>query len=513
MHNVWWINSLLLVPLLGAVAVVATRRVPRAAYGIGVATASLELVIAAVVTLLYSWHNTVSASCGAKVCTGFSLLTTEDFAHRWVLAPSFGLAYDVAIDGLSLFLVLLTAIVVLLALLGARESKHEAAFVGWLLVLMTATMGSFVSSDLLEFFLFFELTLIPSYFLIAHWGGKERSKAALKFFVYTLFGSGFLFVGLIYLAFSYQHAHGGDLTFSYLVLQHAAISHSAAVWVFVAFAIAFGVKSPIFPLHTWSPLAYAEAPIAGSMVLSALLAKLGTYGLLRYGVFLLPQAVHTLQPYLLTLAVIGILYGSALSAMSKDMKRLVAYSSMAQVGFIILGVMSGSSIAITGAVLLMFNHGVITAGFFLLIGFIEKRRGTSEVTSLAGLQRPAPVLAALFTVVMLASIGLPGLSGFVSEYLVLIGTFSTHTWWAVVATLGVVLAALYLLWAYQRIFHGRAEGENAEMPDLSHRERWIIAPLIVLILFIGVYPKPVLDRISPTVNHHVLILQQNTVTK
>ncbi len=513
MHNYWWINVLLLVPLVGGVAVVASRKVPGAAFVVGVVTASVELVLAAIVTGLYSWHNTVVLPCATKGCTPGSISTTLDFAHRWVIARSFGLAYEVGVDGLSLFLVLLTAIVVLLALLGARERRNEPAFVGWLLLLTTATIGSFVSFDLLEFFLFFELTLIPSYFLIAQWGGKERSRAALKFFVYTLFGSGFLLVGLIYLAFSYQHAHGGDLTFNYIVLQSATLSHGTAVWIFVAFAIAFAVKSPIFPFHTWSPLAYAEAPIAGSMVLSALLAKLGTYGLLRFGIFLLPEALHTVQPYLMTLAVIGILYGSALAAMSKDMKRLVAYSSLAQVGFIILGVASGSKIAITGAVLLMFNHGVITAAFFLIIGFIEHRRGTAHISDLAGLQRPAPVLAALFTVVMLASIGLPGLSGFVSEYLVLIGTFGTHTWWATVATLGVVLAALYLLWAYQRVFHGQAEGANAEISDASSRERWIVAPLIVLIVLLGVYPKPVLDRITPTVNHHVIVIEQSTEPK
>ncbi len=495
MHSYWWLNALLLVPLIGIVAVMVTRGTKGAAYAVGVVTLVVELALALVVTFAYS---------GALLVTRHpASVSTFDFTHRVVLAAPFGLAYDVGVDGISVFMVALSAIVVLLALLGARERRHEPAFVAWLLLLTTASIGAFVSRDLLEFFLFFELTLIPSYFMIAGWGGPERARAAIKFFVYTLLGSGFLLVGLLYLGFAHQHADGGALTFSYSVLQHTTLTHGATIWIFVAFAIAFAVKSPIWPLHTWSPPAYAEAPIAGSMVLSAILAKLGTYGLLRFCVLLLPAALHAVQPYFLTLAVIGILYGSALAAASKDMKRLVAYSSLAQVGFIVLGVMSGSRIATDGAVLLMFNHGIITAGLFLLIGFIERRRGTRNVADLTGLQRPAPVLAAVFTLVMLGSIGLPGLSGFVSEYLILIGTFGVHRWWAVAATTGVIFAALYLLWAYQQVFHGRADGDNAEIADATPKERWVLVPIVLLIVVLGVYPKPVLERITPTVHHDI----------
>jgi NADH-quinone oxidoreductase subunit M len=494
MHSYWWINALLLVPIVAMVAVLATKAVEGAAFIIGSVAAGVEVVLALVVTFLYA-HSGVAGVSGS--------LKFVDFAHRHVLAPSFGFAYDVGLDGISLFLVALTAIVVFLALVGARERRSEPAFVAWMLLLTSATIGAFVSRDLLEFFLFFELTLIPSYFMIAGWGGAERARAALKFFIYTLFGSGFLLVGMIYLAVIAQNQDHGALSFSYAVLAHASITHSTAVWIFVAFAIAFAVKSPIWPLHTWSPLAYAEAPIGGSMVLSALLAKLGTYGLLRFGVLLLPGALHTVQPYMLTLAVIGILYGSALAAVSKDLKRLVAYSSLAQVGFIVLGVMSGSRIATSGAVLLMFNHGVITAGFFLLIGMVQRRRGTATISELSGLQRPAPVLAALFTVVMLASIGLPGLSGFISEFLVLLGTFNTHRWWAVVASTGVIFAALYLLWAYQRVFHGRAEGDNEKMADATNSERLVLIPIVILVVVLGVFPRPVLDRITPTVHANV----------
>ena len=420
---------------------------------------------------------------------------------RHVMASSWGLALDFGVDGISIFLIVLTALVTLLALLGA--SNGDRTFVRWILLLNLATIGAFATRDLLVFFLFFELTLIPSYFLIANYGGVARKAAALKFFVYTLFGSGFFLVGMIYLAVRYQHQVGGDLTFSYDALRHASLSPAVATWILVGFLIAFGVKSPLFPLHTWSPAAYAEAPTAGSMMLSALLAKLGTYGLLRFGVTMLPDGVDRVRPYVMTLAVIGIIYGSGLAAVSKNLKRLVAYSSLAQVGFIILGMFSGSLVATNGAVLLMFNHGIITAALFLLIGGLERRRGTSDIAALSGLQGPAPVLAALFTVVMLASIGLPGLSGFVSEFLVLLGAFNAHPWWAFVATTGVIFAALYLLWAYQRVFHGVAEGDNATIADATKRERFVLAPLVATIVLLGVYPALLLRTIEPSVTHAV----------
>jgi NADH-quinone oxidoreductase subunit M len=493
MHSSLWLTFLLIVPLAGALGAALTRKVEGRAYVVAIGASAIETVLSLVVAFLYNDH--------------VAHAQTFDFATRHVLAAPFGLAYDVAIDGISMLMVVLTALTVLLALLGARDRRQEPAFVAWMLLLTCFTMGSFLSHDLLEFFIFFELTLIPCYFIISQWGGKERAKAALKFFIYTFTGSAFLFVGILYLAFMHQHqSPGSALTFSYSALSATAMSHGTAVWLFIAFAIAFAVKAPIWPLHTWSPITYAEAPTAGSIEMSALLAKLGTYGLLRFAVGLFPLALVSMRPVILTLAVIGILYGSMLACTTPDLKRFVAFSSLAQMGFITLGVMSGSTIATVGAVLLMFNHGVITIGFFLIIGFIEKRRGSIMIRDFQGLQGPAPIMAALFTVVMLASIGLPGLSGFVSEYLILIGTFATHAWWAVVATFGVVAAALYLLWAYQRVFHGRAQGANAEIADATTHEQWVLVPVVVLIVVLGVFPKPVLDRITPSVQqliHHV----------
>lgn len=486
MHSSLWLTLLIVVPLVGALASALVQKTEGRAYLVAVATSVVELALALVVACLYNDH--------------IAKAQTFDFATRHVLSAPFGLAYDVALDGISLLMVVLTALTVLLALLGARDRRQEPAFVAWLLLLTSFTMGSFLSHDLLLFFIFFELTLVPCYFLISQWGAKERAKAALKFFIYTFTGSAFLLIGILYLGFVHQHQlPTSALTFSYSALSGTVMTHGTQVWLFIAFAIAFAVKAPIWPLHTWSPISYAEAPTAGSIEMSALLAKLGTYGLLRFAVGLFPLALPTMRPLLLTLAAIGIIYGSMLACKTPDLKRFVAYSSLAQMGFITLGVMSGSKIATVGAVLLMFNHGVITIGFFLIIGFIERRRGSTLIRDFRGLQGPAPILAALFTVVMLASIGLPGLNGFVSEYLILIGTFATHAWWAIVATFGVVASAIYLLWAYQRVFHGRAEGVNANLPDATPKEQWVLVPVVVLIVVLGVFPKPVLDRITPSV--------------
>ena len=499
MHSSLWLTALLVVPLAGALLAMLVRDKEGRAYLVAVVTASVEMVLALIVAVLYNDH--------------IAKAQTFDFATRHVLAAPFGLAYDVALDGISLLMVVLTAIVVLLALLGGRDRRREPAFVSWLLILTSMTMGSFIAHDLLLFFIFFELTLIPCYFIISQWGGAERGKAALKFFIYTFTASAFLLIGVLYLGFLHQHQTGGALSFAYGTLSATSMTHSTAIWLFVAFAIAFGAKAPIWPLHTWSPLTYAEAPTAGSIELSALLAKLGSYGLLRFAVGLLPLALPDMRPVVMTLAVIGILYGSALACVALDLKRFVAYSSLAQMGFITLGVMAGSKIATVGAVLLMLNHGIITIGFFLIIGYIETRRGSIQIRDFNGLQGPAPVMAAIFTVVMLASIGLPGLSGFVSEYLILIGTFATHAWWGVFGAFGVVAAALYLLWAYQRVFHGRAVGANATMTDVTSKERWVLVPVVVLIVALGVFPKPVLDRISPSVQQLIEHVAPSGVSK
>ncbi|MHB1584612.1 MAG: complex I subunit 4 family protein [Acidimicrobiales bacterium] len=481
-----FLTVLVLLPAAGAAVLALGTRLPRRVvelFGIGVSLATLGIAIATAAEL--------RAGDG-----GYQLVSS----HFW--STSLGVRWYLGIDGISVFLVLLAAVLFPIVLAGARTRQDARSFTAWMLLLEAACLGSFVSLDLILFFFFFELTLVPAYFLITGWGYGRRAYAGIKFFVYTFLGSAFLLVGILALAFLHQH-QTGTLTFALPALEHTRLSGTTGVLLFLAFTAAFAVKAPLFPFHTWSPDAYAEAPTGGSMILAAVLAKLGTYGIIRFDLNLFPQATRTLSPLLLTLAVIGVLYGAVVACAQRDMKRLVAYSSLAQIGFIVLGLFALSTQGLTGAVLLMVNHGLITAALFLLIGWIYERRRTWQVNELRGLQTPAPVLAAVFTVVMLASIGLPGLNGFVSELLVLLGTFLTHRWWAVVATAGVVIAALYLLWAYQQVFHGPVDAVTARTPDLSWTERAVIAPLILLIVFLGVYPKPVLDRITPSVDQLV----------
>ena len=499
MHSSLWISALLLLPVLGALLARSQRQVEGLAYVIAVTTAGLETVLSLVVAVLYK-SNLANAQ-------GF------DFAYRRVLSAPLGLSYDVAIDGISVWLVVLTALTVFVALLGARDRRRESSYVTWQLLLLSVTMGCFVAHDLLEFFVFFELILVPCYFMITQWGGEQRKAAAMKFFLYTFTGSAFMLVSLIYLAMAHQRQAGGVLTFAYGALSQTTLSTAAALWVFAGFAIAFAVKAPIWPFHTWSPSTYAEAPTAAGIELSALLSKLGSYGLLRFAVGLVPGAQHDARPVMLTLAVISILYGSFVACTAKDLRRFIAYSSLAQMGFVTLGVMSGSLIGTQGAVLLMVNHGIITLGVFVLVGYLERRRTNVSMAGLRGLQGPMPVFAGLFTLFMLATMGLPGLSGFVSEYLILIGTFGTHAWWALAATLGVVGSAVYWLWAYQRAFHGPVTGDDATLADVSKTERNVLVPVVVLVVALGVFPSPVLNRIAPAVNYLITHVAPTGVSK
>ncbi len=493
-----YLTVLILLPAGGALAVALLGAVP------SVRRVALEWIGIAVVLATLG----VAIGMAAQFSTGtggFQFVSDQPWA------TGVGVRWFLGVDGISLFLVLLAALLFPIVLAGARTRSDARSFVAWMLLLESACIGSFVSIDLILFFFFFELTLVPSYFIISGWGYARRAYAAVKFFVYTFFGSAFLLVGILVVALLHQH-QTGVLTFSLPALEHTHVSSATGILLFLGFTAAFAIKAPLFPLHTWSPDAYAEAPTGGSMVLSAVLAKLGTYGILQFDLRLFPQASVDLAPLMLTLAVIGILYGAIVACAQRDMKRLVAYSSLAQMGFVALGIFAFTSQGLTGGVLLMFNHGVVTAALFLLIGWIYDRRQTWQVNELRGLQAPAPVLAATFTVAMLASIGLPGLNGFVSEFLVLSGSFLTHRWWAVVATAGVVLAALYLLWAYQQVFHGKVDLANAQTRDLSWTERIVIAPLIVVIVFLGIYPQPVLDRIAPTVNQLVAHVEATTHT-
>jgi NADH-quinone oxidoreductase subunit M len=419
--------------------------------------------------------------------------------HLWV--EHWGISWHVGVDGISLLLVVLTGVLFPLALVTSEPHHDPKPYFAWMLLLEAGMMGAFLSLDLFMFFVFFEITLVPMYFLIGGWGYGERVYAATKFFLFTMLGSGFMLVGILTTVFLGRRYGVGELTFDVVTLaERAEFPLVTGRWLFFAFAVAFAVKVPITPLHTWLPDAHTQAPTAGSVILAGVMLKLGTYGLLRFGVYLFPEAAHWARPLLLTLAVIGVTYGAIVATMQRDLKRLVAYSSIAHLGFIVLGTFALTSQAVTGGVLQMINHGVSTGALFVLVGWIYERRHTRQIAELRGLQQVAPVFAAGFTVVMLSSIGVPGLNGFVGEYLVLVGSFLSARWWTVVAAAGVILAALYLLWAYQRVFHGEVDDDNRSFREITAAEGLALLVFIGIIVFTGVYPKPLIDRVEPSVD-------------
>jgi NADH-quinone oxidoreductase subunit M len=426
--------------------------------------------------------------------------------HIWI--KPYGISWHVGVDGISLFLVVLTGVLFPLVIAGTDPHKDHKRYLAWMLMLEAGLMGAFISLDLFLFFVFFEIVLVPMYFLIAGWGYEGRVYAAMKFFLFTMVGSAFMLVGIIATAII---AKGdGPLTFDLIELAKADFAASTGRWLFFALAIGFAVKVPVFPLHTWLPDAHTQAPTGGSVILAGVMLKLGTYGLLRFGVYLFPEAARWSRSLWLTLAVIGIIYGAIVATMQKDLKRLVAYSSVAHLGFIVLGIFAMTTQSITGGVMQNINHGVSTGALFLLVGMIYERRHTRQISELKGLQKVAPIFAGVFMLVMLSSIGVPGLNGFVGEYLVLIGSFLTARWWTVVAAAGVILAALYLLWAYQRVFHGEPDEANKGFGELKLREAAVMLPLVGVIVFTGIYPKPMLDRVEPSVKKLIEHVSEKT---
>jgi NADH-quinone oxidoreductase subunit M len=489
------LTSLVVVPVVGALLVaLVPRSRPEIARLVGVATSAVVGALSIWMLTQFDRHD------------GDFQFTAQ---YKWI--ERLGISWHVGIVGISLFVVVLTAVLFPIALAGVKPHHDTKSYTAWLLVLEAGCMGVFVALDLFLFFVMFEIVLVPMYFLIGGWGYGERVHAATKFFLFTMFGSAFMLVGIVATAWLHQRASGGPITFDLVTIaQSQSIAATSARWLFVSFAIAFAVKVPLFPLHTWLPDAHTQAPTAGSVILAGVMLKLGTYGFLRFGLYLFPAAAVWAAPVLVTLAVIGITYGAVVAAVQRDLKRLVAYSSVAHLGFIVLGTFALTNQGLTGGVLQMINHGVSTGALFLLVGMIYERRHTRMISELGGLQRPAPLLAGAFMVVMLSSIGLPLLNGFVGEYLILLGSFATRRWWTVVAAAGVILAAVYLLWAYQRVFHGEPDEANASMPDLNWGEGLILAPLLAAIIFIGVYPKPVLERIEPSVERLVAHVEEHS---
>ncbi|MBZ5695095.1 MAG: NADH-quinone oxidoreductase subunit M [Acidobacteriia bacterium] len=419
---------------------------------------------------------------------GFSAATAKyqfEEYHGWI---GDAIHYHLGVDGISLFLVLLTTFLTPLAILCSWESIREnvKGFFVALLVIETAMIGVFVSLDLFLFFVFWELTLIPMYFMIGMWGHDRRIYAAVKFILYTMFGSILMLVAILWL---YGKAGTFDLPEIQGLLQSGQIAFSprAEMLMFVAFFLAFAIKVPLFPLHTWLPDAHTEAPTAGSVILAGVMLKLGTYGILRFCLPLFPASAHRAAPTIAVLAIIGIVYGALVATVQHDLKRLVAYTSVSHLGFVVLGIFAFNTISIQGAIYQMLNHGVSTGALFLGVGMLYDRRHTHEIKEYGGLATPMPVLMSFFLFIALSSLALPPLNGFVGEFLILIGTFQNHHAWASWATSGAVLSAIYLLWAYQRVALGEVTVEkNKTLPDASTRERVILATMALAILFMGV---------------------------
>ncbi|HMI53927.1 MAG TPA: NADH-quinone oxidoreductase subunit M [Candidatus Saccharimonadales bacterium] len=409
----------------------------------------------------------------------------EEFA-LWIKDPA--IHYHLGVDGLSLFLVILTTFLTPISILASWSSIHHRVkeFFVMILLLEVGVVGVFLSLDLFLFFLFWEVMLIPMAFLIGIWGHERRVYAAVKFFLYTMAGSAMMLIGIIWL---YSVTGTFDLPVIQYALQSGTLvlnSHTE-ILLFLAFFVAFAIKVPLFPLHTWLPDAHVEAPTAGSVMLAGVLLKLGTYGMMRFCLPLFPDAAHRAAPYVATLAIIGIIYGALVAMVQPNLKKLVAYSSVSHLGFVVLGIFAFQNISLQGAVYQMLAHGISTGALFLLVGMLYDRRHTFEISEFGGLATPMPKLAAFFLFAALSSLGLPILNGFVGEYLILLGTYQTHWQWAAWAALGVILSACYLLWSYQRVFFGDVtHKKNAELPDTSARERFILLTMAVVTLWMGV---------------------------
>ncbi len=477
------LTAIAFTPAVGAVFVLFTpSRRPELARGIAYATT----VATAGFTGFMLWNFQVGVG---------DFQFVEDYS--WI--SDLGIRYTLGVDGISVFMVAITALLFPIGLLASQPLEFRVkAYLFHFLVLETAIMGIFLSIDLVMFFVFWELLLVPMYFLIGGWGHERRVYAAVKFFVYTMAGSALFLVAILTLGFLHQSATG-DLTFDFRVLMEwDGLARSTETWLFLAFFVSFAIKTPLVPFHTWMPDVHTEAPTFGSVILAGVLLKMGAYGFLRFSFTLFPEASVALAPLLLTLATIGILYGAIVAATQRDLKRLIAYSSVAHMGFIILGIFSLTVIGLDGALFNMVSHPLTTGSLFLLVGMLYERRHTRQISELRGIWNVAPIFTALFLVAALAGIGVPGFSGFVGEYLALLGTFLVERPYAIVATGGVILAAVYMLWAFRRVFTNEPDQENKGMTDLNLREVAVVAPLIALSLFLGVYPRPILDRVEPT---------------
>jgi NADH-quinone oxidoreductase subunit M len=486
------LTFLVLLPLAGGVAVLALGRGrERAARSLAIAVS-----VATFVASLALWLGFDPASADYQFVEQYT---------KWL--PEFGISYHVGVDGISLFLVILTTFLTPIAILCSWESIEDrvGGFLFFMLVLEAAMIGVFISIDLFLFYIFWDAMLIPMYFLIGMWGYDRRIYAAIKFMLYTMAGSVLMLVAIIWLAYHHETAVG-VISFDLVDLLAMNIPAALQTWLFLAFAVAFAIKVPLFPFHTWLPDAHVEAPTAGSVILAGVLLKMGTYGLLRFAFPLFPEAAREFAPYLAGLAVIGIVYGALVAMVQPDLKKLVAYSSVSHLGFVVLGLCALNVNGVQGAVYQMLAHGISTGGLFLIVGMLSDRRHTRLIAEFGGLKGAMPRLVAAFLLVTLASVALPGMNGFVGEFLILLGSFrglfdpARAPIYTAVAATGVILSAVYMLWMFQRVNYGPLENpKNKGLRDLSLREWIVIGPICAAAIGMGVAPMVFLKPMEPAV--------------
>ena len=489
-YQSWALPALLAIPVAGAVAVWA---LPASwAKRLALAFSLIELIVSLGLWVLFDPAE-----------------QAMQFVYRQAWVGSYGIYFHVGIDGVALTMVLLSTILMPLAVLGSWSgiTTKERGFYGLMLVLITGMLGVFVALDLFLFYVMWEVMLIPMYFIIGIWGGKARLYASIKFFIYTMVGSLLMLVAILFLFFAAGRASGTySFGFEHIIQHLPALPFATQAWLFGAFALAFAIKVPMVPFHTWLPDAHTEAPTAGSVILAGILLKMGTYGFIRYAVPLFPDvAFHpTISAIMIALAVVGIVYGALVALVQPDFKRLVAYSSVSHLGFVMLGLWALNVQGTQGAIMVMISHGVSTGALFFLIGMVYERRHSRLIEDFGGIAAVMPGFAAILTLVSLSSVGLPATNGFVGEFLVLLGAFQTHPVAAVVSTTAVIFAAAYLLWALKRILYGPLDKEeNRGLTDLTPREYLVLAPLIALILWIGLYPQPILRRTEGAAQHYL----------
>ncbi len=507
-YNAWILPALLIIPLVGAL-LVGAHGATRGSLADADANAGPARQIA-----LWTLIIEFVVSCGLWWSFQIGVPGWQaGVDYAWI--PSWGARFSLGIDGISLMLVLLTTLTMPLSILGgwtAIKSKIHA-YLAVLLILTTAMLGVFLARDLFLFYVMWELMLIPMYLIIGIWGGQRRIYASLKFFIYTTLGSLLMLVAVVYLGVHNRDLVTGAPNFSLdAIIAAGSLTPTTSLWLFGAFFIAFAVKVPIFPFHTWLPDAHTEAPTAGSVILAGIMLKMGTFGFLRFALPLFPGAAMnpTVRAIILTLGVIGILYGALVALVQPDFKKIVAYSSVSHLGFVMLGIFALTVQSVQGALLVMINHGISTGALFLLVGMIYERRHTRMLADYGGIARVVPMFAAALTLVSFSSIGLPGLNGFVGEFLVLLGTFRSYPVFAVFATTGIVFAAWYLLRVIQRVMFNKLDNpDNEHIPDLNWREIGLLTPLIACMIWIGVYPAPILRRMQASAEQVVRTVQTN----